>query len=64
MPEKIILETFEQYLRCTNLSENTIMSYLSAMRQYNLRYDRITRKNLHLSIGAAAYKMENSVNFL
>ena len=46
MPEKIILESFEKYLRCTNLSENTIMSYLSAMKQYNMRYDRVTRKNL------------------
>lgn len=44
-------EKFERHLRETNLSENTILSYLFALHQYNDQYDNITLKNLK------AYKM-------
>lgn len=37
---------FERHLRETNLSENTIASYLFAVRQYSEQYDGITQKNL------------------
>jgi integrase len=39
-------EKFEKYLRSTNLSENTISSYLFAVKQYYQQYDKITKKNL------------------
>lgn len=39
-------ETFEEYLRDLNLSQNTITSYLYAVKQYHGRYSCITRKNL------------------
>ena len=41
-----MIEEFERHLRGTNLSENTISSYLFALRQYNSQYDGITKKNL------------------
>lgn len=41
-----MIEEFERHLRGTNLSENTISSYLFAIRQYNSQYDGITKKNL------------------
>ena len=41
-----MIEEFERHLRGTNLSENTISSYLFAIRQYSLQYDGITKKNL------------------
>lgn len=41
-----MIEKFERYLRDKNLSENTIAAYLFALRQYNAKYDRITRDNL------------------
>ena len=41
-----MIEEFERYLRGTNLSENTISSYLFALRQYSSQYDGITKKNL------------------
>ena len=41
-----MIEEFERYLRGTNLSENTISSYLFALRQYSLQHDGITKKNL------------------
>ena len=37
---------FERHLRGTNLSENTISSYMFAIKQYNEQYDEITMKNL------------------
>ena len=46
-----MIEEFERHLRGTNLSENTISSYLFAIRQYSSQYDGITKKNLR------AYKM-------
>lgn len=41
-----MIEEFERHLRGTNLSENTISSYLFALRQYSSQYDGITKKNL------------------
>lgn len=41
-----MIENFEKYLKKTNLSENTIASYLFALKQYNQQYDKITKKNL------------------
>lgn len=41
-----MIKEFERHLRETNLSENTIASYLFAVRQYNEQYDGITQKNL------------------
>ena len=54
-----MIEEFERHLRGTNLSENTISSYLFALRQYSSQYDGITKKNLR------AYKvwLVNSLNF-
>lgn len=39
-------EKFERHLRETNLSKNTISSYMFAIKQYNEQYDEITKKNL------------------
>lgn len=40
-------EAFEEYLRGQGLSQNTIISYLYAVNQYNKRYgESFTRKNL------------------
>ena len=41
-----MIEEFERHLRGTNLSENTIFSYLFAIRQYSSQSDGITKKNL------------------
>ena len=41
-----MIKEFERHLRETNLSENTIASYLFAVRQYNEQYEGITQKNL------------------
>ena len=41
-----MIKEFERHLRETNLSENTIASYLFAVRQYSEQYDGITQKNL------------------
>lgn len=38
--------SFETYLRDQNLSQNTIASYLYAIKQYNSRYDKLTKTNL------------------
>ena len=35
---------FERHLRGTNLSENTISSYMFAIKQYSEQYDEITKK--------------------
>ena len=37
-----MIEEFERHLRGTNLSENTISSYLFAIRQYSMQYDGIS----------------------
>ena len=39
-------EKFERHLRDTNLSENTISSYLFAIKQYGEQYDDVTLKKL------------------
>ena len=39
-------EKFERHLRGTNLSENTISSYMFAMKQYGEQYDDVTQKKL------------------
>lgn len=39
-------EKFERHLRGTNLSENTVSSYLFAIKQYSEQYGEITQKNL------------------
>lgn len=42
-----MIDTFKNYLKGTNLSENTQDSYLFAVKQYHKRYDdKITKKNL------------------
>lgn len=38
--------TFEEYLRKSNLSENTIASYLWTVNYYNNHYDMISKENL------------------
>ena len=39
-------EKYERHLRSTNLSENTISSYIFALKQYSEQYDEITKSNL------------------
>lgn len=39
-------ETFEEYLRDQNLSQNTIISYLFTVKQYYSLYGSVKRKNL------------------
>lgn len=46
-----MIEEFERHLRETNLSENTVASYLFAVKQYYAQYNTVTQKNLR------AYKM-------
>lgn len=46
-----MIKEFERHLRGTNLSENTITSYLFAIRQFSEQYDAVSLKNLR------AYKM-------
>ena len=41
-----MIENFERHLRGTNLSENTISSYLFAIKQYSEQYGEVTQKNL------------------
>ena len=41
-----MIKEFERHLRGSNLSENTISSYLFAVRQYQEQYAEITLKNL------------------
>lgn len=37
---------FERHLRGTNLAENTVKSYLFALRQFHERYDSVTKRSL------------------
>ncbi len=39
-------EEFERHLKAANLSENTISSYLFAVRQFDGQYGKVTQKNL------------------
>ena len=41
-----MIKEFEKHLRGSNLSENTISSYLFAVKQYQEQYAEITQKNL------------------
>lgn len=41
-----MIKEFERHLRGTNLSENTISSYLFAIKQFSNQYDEVTLKNL------------------
>ena len=41
-----MIEEFERHLRGTNLSENTVTSYLFAVRQFGERHEAITKRNL------------------
>lgn len=41
-----MIKKFERHLRGTNLSENTVTSYLFAIKQFNDRCDSVTKKNL------------------
>ena len=40
------IKDFEKYLQSTNLSENTIASYLFAVKQFKNQYDAVSKKNL------------------
>ena len=42
----MIIKSFEKYLQKTNLSDNTIKSYLFAIKQFNTKYNSIQKKNL------------------
>lgn len=39
-------EVFKEYLQDLNLSKNTVISYLYAIRQFNNKYDNLSKKNL------------------
>mgnify|MGYP002748401391 CR=1 FL=1 len=39
-------EKIERHLRESNLSENTVASYLFAVKQYQEQYDKVTQRNL------------------
>jgi hypothetical protein len=41
-----MIKEFEKYQRDTNLSENTIASYLFAIKQFKAQYDVINKENL------------------
>lgn len=41
-----MIKEFERHLRATNLSENTVASYLFAVRQYATQYDGVVPANL------------------
>lgn len=42
----IDIDNFERHLRESNLSENTVSSYLVALKQYAAEYDKLTQLNL------------------
>lgn len=37
---------FERYLKKTNLSDNTVLSYTYALKQFKMQYDQVNKKNL------------------
>ncbi len=41
-----MIEEFEKYLRDSNLSENTIVSYLASVKQFEKEFGSITKRNL------------------
>ena len=48
--------TFEEYLRKSNLSENTITSYLWTVNYFHEHYDAISKENL---LAYKGYLMES-----
>ena len=42
----IDIEKFERHLRESNLSENTVSSYIVAVKQYSAEYEKLTKLNL------------------
>lgn len=51
------IKDFEKYLQSTNLSKNTIVSYVFAIKQFKNQYDAVSKKNLR------AYKVWLIENF-
>ncbi len=51
------IKDFEKYLQSTNLSKNTIASYVFAIKQFKNQYDAVSKKNLR------AYKVWLIENF-
>lgn len=51
------IKDFEKYLQSTNLSKNTIVSYVFAVKQFKNQYDAVSKKNLR------AYKVWLIENF-
>jgi integrase len=41
-----MIDSFEKYLKGTNLADNTVAAYLFALRQYNEQWDGVSKKNL------------------
>ena len=58
-----MIEEFERHLRGTNLSENTVTSYLFAVRQFGERHDAVTKCNLkeHKAWLIEQYKPRRSI---
>ena len=55
-------EKFERHLRASNLSENTISSYLFALKQYSDQYGEITKGNLRdYKVWLIEGQMENAI---
>ena len=50
------IKDFEKYLQSTNLSENTIASYLFAVNQFKNQNDAVSKKNLR---GYKVWLIEN-----
>ena len=45
-PMLFMIKKFERHLRETNLSENTISSYVYALKQFSSQYNEVTKENL------------------
>lgn len=46
-------EKFERHMRSSNLSENTISSYMFAIRQFSNQYAEVTQKTfVHIRYGS------------
>jgi integrase/recombinase XerD len=53
---------FERHLRGTNLAENTVKSYLFAVRQFYTRYDSVTKRSLKEHILPVLLVMQHAGN--
>ena len=51
-------EKFERHLRESNLSENTVASYLFAVKQYQEQYDKVTQRTLESLQGLADRELQ------